>query len=393
MRAQLFHPTPAVLDATKGVRREPVRPRNYQNADFLAQFDFETLFFDSFFGNSGNHLILVGPPLLNLASLAEKMEMIALPSGQRCPFRIKNMDRHSQVWVTVSYPTIEFLVRTEVGEFQIVPRDNHSNLFHDRRVLLTLSKNNRLEWIQDWLRYNRDVHGANAVLLYDNSSTRYSAEELLSALVEVSGFDPICVVMWPFKYGPQGLDSTRFWDSDFCQFGVLEHARWRFLQEARSVLNSDIDELVVSSNGSGIFETVERSWSGVMRFHGVWVYGFLNQTQLGSEQEPLRYTSFDHYLRPPPKRKCRIIPIFRGECPAKWAAVPRRCPANAQWTAHSINNWRGARGVTGTFCYRHFKEINDHWKYDRSGRENFDPARFVYDRAMVSNFGHVNWAR
>ena len=391
MRGQIFHPTPAVLDPTKGIRREPARPLEYQSTDFSAQFDFDTLFFDSFFDNSGNHLILVAPPLLNLASLVEKMEVTALPYGQRCPFRIKNMDRHSQVWVTISYPTTEFLIRTEVGEFQIAPGDNYSNLFSGQRVLLTLSKNNRLEWIQDWLRYNRDIHGANAVLFYDNFSTRYSAEVLLSALVEVSGFDRICVVMWPFKYGPQGLDATRFWDSDFCQIGVLEHARWRFLQQARSVLNSDIDELVVSSNGSSVFETVERSWSGVVRFHGVWVYGFLDQTQVISEREPLRYTAFDHYLRPPPKRKWRIIPVFRGECPPKWAAVPRRCPVNAQWTAHSINDWRGARGLTSCFCYRHFKEINDHWKYDRSDRENFDADRFVYDRAMVSNFDHVNW--
>src|SRR6516225_6615487 len=116
MRAQLFQPTPLVLDVTKGVRREPVRPRKYQNEDFVAQFDSETLFFDSFIGNSGNHLILVGPPLLNLASLAEKMEVIAFPSGQRCPFRIKNMDRHSQVWVTVSYHTTDFLIRTKLED-------------------------------------------------------------------------------------------------------------------------------------------------------------------------------------------------------------------------------------------------------------------------------------
>jgi hypothetical protein len=301
------------------------------------------------------------------------------------------MDRHSQVWLTIPSPTTALLLRTEVGEFEIAPGTNNSDFFADKRVLLTLSKNNRLEWIQDWLRYNRDIHGANAVLFYDNLSTRYSAEALLNALVEVSGFDRICVVVWPFKYGPQGLDATRFWDSDFCQFGALEHARWRFLQEARSVLNSDIDELVVSSKGSSIFETVERSWSGVVRFHGVWVYGFLNQTSLRSEREPLRYSAFDHYLRPPPKRRYRIIPVFQGECPPKWAAIPRRCPVNAQWTAHGINHWRGARGVSGSFCYRHFREINDHWKYDRSSRENFDTNRFVYDRAMVSNFDKVNW--
>jgi hypothetical protein len=392
MRAQVFRPTPSVLDPRKGIKREPLRPLEYRGPDFSAQFDFDTLFFDSFFANSDKHIIWVAPPLLNLLSLVDKMSVTALPSGQQCPFWIKEMDRHSQVWLTISNPTTALLVRTEVGEFEIAPGTNNSDFFANRRVLLTLSKNNRLEWIQDWLRYNRDIHGANAVLFYDNLSTRYSAEALLNALVEVSGFDRICVVVWPFKYGPQGLDATRFWDSDFCQFGALEHARWRFLQEARSVLNSDIDELVVSSKRSSIFETVERSWSGVVRFHGVWVHGFLNQTPLRSEREPLSYRAFDHYLSPPPKRRYRIIPVFQGECPPKWAAIPRRCPVNAQWTAHGINHWRGARGVSRSFCYRHFREINDHWKYDRSSRENFDANRFVYDRAMVSNFDNVNWA-
>jgi hypothetical protein len=67
---------------------------------------------------------------------------------------------------------------------------------------------------------------------------------------------------WPFKYGPQGANSWDHWDSDFCQLGAWEHARWRFLQNARSAMNSDIDELVLSKSGQSVFEAAEHHGPG-----------------------------------------------------------------------------------------------------------------------------------
>jgi hypothetical protein len=301
------------------------------------------------------------------------------------------MDRHSQLWIAAPDGTTELELQSGALHISVKTATNEAEFFRGRRVLFTLSRDNRLEWIKDWLRYNRDIHGADAILFYDNKSALYCPEELLQAMSEVRGFDRICVVDWPFKYGPQGLDSARFWDSDFCQIGAWEHARWRFLQEARSALNSDVDELVVSSKGASIFEATERSRGGIIRFHGLWVHGFLDKTPIGTAESPVRYLAFDHYKRPPLKFKYRIFPLFRGDCPPKWAVVPSRCPFDAQWTAHGINDWDSARPVDRSFCYRHFKEINDNWKYDRSRREAFDPNGFVYDRALVSSLRRVSW--
>ena len=47
---------------------------------------------------------------------------------------------------------------------------------------------------------------------------------------------------------------------------------------------------------------------------------------------------------------------------------------------------------SGNFAFRHFREINDHWKYDRSVRERFDPARHAYDQLMRSNYANVRWS-
>ena len=47
------------------------------------------------------------------------------------------------------------------------------------------------------MRFHRDLHVADAVLLYDNGSTIYTVETLLQEMNQVSGYSSICVVSWP----------------------------------------------------------------------------------------------------------------------------------------------------------------------------------------------------
>jgi hypothetical protein len=82
---------------------------------------------------------------------------------------------------------------------------------------------------------------------------------------------------------------------------------------------------------------------------------------------------------------------YEDRCPRKWTVVPRRCPPGAQWGIHSVKRWVSALPVTDRFSYRHFREINDGWKYDRSGRAAFDPARHVVDEALARNLARVRW--
>jgi hypothetical protein len=389
MQTLIFHPRPIVLTDGR-IRREPTRPPAHREPNFSEQFDYDTLFFDAFF-RSQKEILITAPSFFNLLPFLRRMDITARPSSRRCAFRIRNLDRHAQIRVAVPEGTSSMSLRSEIGQFEIEPHSNLSEFFADQRVVFTLSKNNRLEWIKDWIRYHRDIHGATGVLLYDNQSTAYEPQELLSSLSQVAGIERLCVVSWPFRYGPQGPDAKHFWDSDFCQNGAWEHARWMFLQRARSAMNADIDELVVSDDGSSVFAAAERSRSGIVRYNGHWVHGFNGRTRTASDCAPMRVVDFDHYLRHSTSRRWQLFPRRENVCAPKWTVVPGRCPDRAQWTAHRIKGWTGSLSINRNFSFRHFREIGNHWKYDRSGREAFDPDRYVFDQRLRSNFSAVQW--
>src|SRR5262249_39706879 len=147
-------------------------------------------------------------------------------AGGRCEAEIRNYDRHAQIWLK----GVQGDVRASgpLGDFAIQLSPHNHDIFHGRRVIFTMSKNNPIEWILDWARFNRDVHGADAVLIYDNGSTAYDSATLSAALKTVADIACSVVVEWPYRYGPQGFNSWDHWDSDFCQLGAWEHARWRF---------------------------------------------------------------------------------------------------------------------------------------------------------------------
>jgi hypothetical protein len=385
---QVLRVRPTMLPSHKGTVREPPRPAHLRGLRFEDEYDFETLFYDHFYSASDNKVVLLGPAFHNLAAPLGRMEVMAVPSYARCRFCLRELDRHGQVWVSVPSGTERLRLRVEFAEFDLDLRPDMAVLFDQERVIFTLSRNNRLDWIQDWVRYNRDIHGATAVLIYDNASTRYSSDELVDALNGLSGIRRACVVEWPFKYGPQGWDTRQSWDSDYCQHGALEHARHYLLAKARSVLNSDIDEFVVSARGRGVFEAVEQSYAGAIRYHGVWVPGLSSVLVGATSSAAVRHRDFSHYLR-----LVRTGPLrrFGNRCPTKWAAVPSRCPADSQWTTHSIKHWILGLPTTREFVYRHFQKINDNWKYDRSRWESFDPTKHAYDSAAVASYARVDW--
>jgi hypothetical protein len=365
-----------------------------RDASFDNRYDNDTLFYDVFWGAyvSGDkrHIIAIGPPLRNLEPRFKTLRITSVADGSIVPWQYRALDRHMQIYITAPDTARALLFESELGTFTVELPTVSAQPFAGKRVLMTKSKDNDLQWIADWASFHRDVHGINAVLLYDNASTTYSSKDVVDCLAQVPGIVS-AVVPWPFKFGPQGIDATQYWDSDYCEYGILEHARRCFLSGASAVINADIDEVILSTDGASVCEAAIKSWSGIVRYHGRWVVGGLEKADGASPARP-RHKDFDTILRREMRRRLGIIPVDANRCPAKWTVVPSRCPDGAQWRTHVIDRWPAARLSTSAFSYRHFRELSNGWKYKRAARADFDPAIHEKDLDLVDAMGKVRWS-
>jgi len=383
----IHRPKPVLLPSFTSVRRKAPRPLALRDPDFDAQFDDEVLFFDCFYRQDGR-IGMVGPSLHNLRSAIKAGTFRSGLDGAPLAFRVIEMDRCAQVIVDAPQGLKTLTLECEFGTTEIEIQPMEVDAFAGRRVVITISKDNKLVWIRDWLNYACRVHGANAIVIYDNGSTLYSHEELLETIASVEGLAAARVVPWPFKFGPQGTLARGSWDSDYCQLGAWEHVRWKYLSSAKSVQNSDIDELVVSSKGQSNFAAAEASHFGFLKYRGRWIVGTSN-TDIPSRDPSRRHRDYNTVLRKRFEYKYGIWPREQTACFPKWTVVPSKCPAYAQWKMHTISNWLPALRVSRTFSFRHFREISDSWKYLRSDRPEFDPDVHEYDSLMDSHFSRL----
>ncbi|WP_428332256.1 hypothetical protein [Novosphingobium sp.] len=367
------------LDPASGLRRESPRPPELRNAAYDAGFDWDTLFYDCY--RAGRYVVLQGPPFLNLLPALQASAPLK-PSwfgGLRYVVRNKRGEiwcRHDGDMLTLSGP---------VGTYQLTIQPDQASLFAGRRVIHTLSKDNAPRWIRDWLQFYHAEHGADAALVYDNGSRLYSAADLQTELRAAFPAMVIHVVSWPFRYGPQGglagaVNGVEApWDSDFCQTGSMAHARLRFLRDAKSVLNVDIDELVLSDKGRSIFEATEATRHGFIKFPGQWISGASPDP---IDHEPCRHADFTH----------RALAETR-ECPPKWCVVPaRHDPFGTSWSVHNLFGSRHNRAIDSEFSYRHMTAISNSWKENRGIAGQFDPADYREDPALVAAFARAGLA-
>jgi hypothetical protein len=357
----------------------------------MRAFDARTIFYDCF-RTDAKRLMLLAPPLTTMPSALRSLCITGLPSGQRCSFAVKHWPKLCRITVDVLESDVDLHIRSVAGEVVLRIRENQADLFRGMNVLLTVSKDNHFAWICDWMRFHRDLHGANAVLLFDNESTRYTQCDLLRAMRSVGGFSSVVVVNWPFPFGPGAFRGSR-WDSNFCKGGALEDARWRFLQDANAVLNCDIDELVLP-HGISIFQRVISSTSGYVSFAGRWVLPPQVTLPCGGSD------SLDTQLNVPAHRESvfQARPAWRwvwfrfrdlAVCPSKWAVVPARCKSSAKWDIHAVEGMPREKPPMAQVSFRHCWQITTHWKYDRMHHK----FKCTKDDRLLDAFSRVNWNR
>jgi tetratricopeptide (TPR) repeat protein len=347
--------SPWSLGLHSPVLRRPMRPIVLRHGDFDDKYDFHTVFYDCFWSADGKSLKLIGPALMNLEADL-KLRFFAMPGGEELtPVAVPRVFI-TELNIKAPRKLQALRIESSAGTAFVVPQPNLSSLFEGRRVLMTLSQNNELEWIRDWIIWHQRLHGCDAVLVYDNNSTRYDVSELKGCLASIPGITGLAL-NWPFRYGPfDGRLPLTYdlWEGHFSQFGMLEHARYRFLTTARCALNLDIDELVTCPGGKSICKLTEASPRGHLKFSGKWV-----ETHRSSGTDPASkplHRDFWH----------RKAERTQG-CENKYAVVPSRVPDSAQFGVHDIFGYVDSKLPDGIEL-RHFKALNTNWSVDRPGR-------------------------
>lgn len=351
--------------------RDRVRPPEHQQPDYDADYDFRTLWYDIFPISGGKMVMLQAPPAVNLSRWFAGLE-VKTRKGPALKVGTVPMDRNLAVLVDARGASVSELTFAGPG-MTVVTRvaPSHTSWFRGRRVLLTKSQDNPLEWIRDWAQFYVTRHRADAVLLYDHGSTRYSREQLLETLASVPGLQTAVVVDWDFPFGPNG-HASKLWDSDFCQYGILEHAKWRFLSEARCVLNCDIDELALAPAGKTVFEICELCPSGYLQIPAFWAY-WHNERKLDIAGTG-RVRHADHRLR----KKGGEAPCFN-----KWAVCPARLGPAAQWAVHAVYQTQpfGINGMSLRHCHS-LTRLS--YKSARASGLIADPAAYERDDPFCS---------
>jgi hypothetical protein len=347
--------SPLELNPRHTLRRIPPRPAEQRQAEYESEFEDVVVFYDCFASADGADLVCIGPPLANLKR--EVLPPVFRGFQKRILSRsiLRDFDRHAQLWFRAGRVEAGF----ETGRFAqqlLRAQPNGTPLFENRRAIVTISKDNEIIWIRDWVDFYVRYHGCDAVLIYDTGSTKYGRDELQSVISAVPGIAQALVVRWPYKWGPswgtpplrywQGPNGIQhdFWDSDFLQYATLEHARHRFLLKASAVINADIDELVFTENGESAFELALRSKTGFLSYGGIWIENASTQAAL-----PRSYRDYIHNRIPP------------RPASAKWTIVPSRCPVHLPWATHWILDMQ-ADELSARVLYRHYKGISTNWK-------------------------------
>jgi hypothetical protein len=369
---RVVEPNSLILPKFGDLHRTPPRPIHLRQANYDDRFDFDTVFCDAFRDvdeKGADVVVLTGPPLLNLNEPFGHAEYMNVDSGIAGHAELHDVrgTQQSRVAGLGNCSTLHITLPSGFSR-ELPVAANERNLFRGRKCLVTVSKDNELVWIRDWARFYAKLHGVDAVLLYDNGSTKYNTSDVLEALGSVEGIEVAVVVDWPFPFGPQagnwdGLRGVK-WDSSYCQSTLLEHARWRYLNEAAGVLHCDIDELMVSETGT-FFDDLDAS-DGLIFSEGRWIEAIRKDGSAGVPRF-IDYQWWDDRRQPTTR---------------KWLVDPRRCSHAKGWRTHGV---LGVEGQLSTnTSHRHFRGISTSWKFDRSDTTEVDTDHHHRDDVLLA---------
>lgn len=331
-----------VLPEGLGYRRDYVAPAADRPDGYDAGYDFLTLAYDAFYRREADAIWLICPKLANFRPLLDRaaFDLDGAPLVVR---RVRSFLRHDIVELPAPGPgRLGCALHGFRAEIDAPEPDRAT--FAGRNVLVTVSRNNELDWIRDWVRFHARIHGADALLLFDNGSEIYEAGEIADALAAEDALRSARILSADFPYGPLGRGRSKF-DGNFLQAGLLNIARLKHLSTARAALQCDVDELVVPRRGRTVFDAAAQARSGYVKFAGRWVYPEVAPGAVARHR--------DHMLSDVPPRTC----------PPKYCVVPGGPLRAHSWATYRIRGLPfGWRFLSREFCFLHCRGISDFWK-------------------------------
>jgi hypothetical protein len=310
-------------------------------------FDYTTLSYAAIALPARDKIRLYGPPLFNLRDLVRAGTFRT--NGTVAAIRkIRQYPRFSIIDLQAPKggigATLDFQHAGMTLEQPVFTADLAR--FKGHNVVYTMQRDNDLAWIVDWLRYYVRAHGATAVVIADNASTRYSPADLLRTIGGVEGISQAAVVSVPFRYGPRHK-FARLSKGRYLQMSVQNAIRDMLLGAARAVISVDIDEIVVSRSGRSVFDVVASSPFGAFTIPGFW-------RVCNPDDGPVSFRTSVH-----------IEDRTKEKSPPKYAVVPNSLLGQTPWAIHSLYYLPRWLLLSKEFWFAHCRHVSTNWGGDR----------------------------
>ena len=355
-------------------KRNPARPLDLRVLDFDKLYDWDTVWNDAVQINQ-NIIVLIGPPLYEFSNYLVDNCGFLDGNSSAMPFRIEHLDRAAMTIINTSTFLDNIRLSTPNGVYEI-PVNQASTEFADKKVIVTISRNHPIPWLQQWIDYHRVVHNLDGMLIYNNRSTLYTSEQLANALhrsdmiVKIVDYDVPFGVMGGSEWEWEGRKGDSLpWDSDFSQYVMLEHAKRRYLYNAKLVINADTDELLVFKNLSldQLGDYCKNSDISALRYASLWIEPINSVTGEIAESIPFEQRRFKDYWKTT-HSKHKGIGI-------KWMLNPARNLVY-QWRLHDIT---GPIATTEDICFGHYLAMNTSWSWKRDKLQSDTSKLVSYD--------------
>ncbi|AOT57103.1 hypothetical protein [Weissella soli] len=283
-------------------RKIPRQPKDQQE-DYLEKYDLHSIFYDVMITDD-NYLAFVSPPLYgeyniwNLAKIEINGQLINGSPEFVEHSRVTNVyyklsDEYGNALRAQNKAVVDFELGNARGKFEVDTKD--FELLRGHNVFGSMTKDTELTWLHDWVEYHVRVDKFDALILFDNNSSKYMITEMSTCLADIPKLKKLIIVPYTVKFGPVAKPGVPIYDSDYGQYTALEMAHQRFLPQAKTFTHVDTDEYIFPlEKGNGIIDSVLSSESAELTLLGYNVLPIFDEKNIKKPLNELRVYDFKY---------------------------------------------------------------------------------------------------